>query len=464
MHRKQFDIAVIGGGPGGYVAAIKAAHSGRSVALIESGDLGGICLNWGCIPTKTLIASAHALHLVQRADEFGIQTGPVSFDFSKMKERKDRVVKDIRTSLEGLIRSHGVTIIRGFAKFDSAYTLKIQGEEDFLLDAGRIIIATGSASRTIPAFPFDHKKILSAKSMLEISELPQSLAIIGGGVIGCEFACLYAQLGVHVSILEAQERLIPTESIKLSQFLEKQFKKKGIAIQTGVKVTGVDTSGLGVVVHIENNPVSADLVLVAVGVQFNSQGMGLETVGIALDERGAIQVDEHMETSIDGIYAIGDVTGRSMLAHTASHAGVVAATNATGGEASMHYDVVPAVIFTDPEIASVGLSLEQARAAGFDAESSSFPFSALGKSKAALATEGYSEIIVDKQTGAILGAQVVGDEASALIAEMALAIQHELTIDCICETIHAHPTISESWMEAAFIATGSPIHFPPKRR
>lgn len=463
MDRKTFDIAVIGGGPGGYVAAIRAAQSGQSVALIESGDLGGVCLNWGCIPTKTLIANAHALHLIQDADRFGITTGPVTFDYSKMKGRKDSIVKEIRTSLEGLIRSHKVQIIRGFAKFEETYTLKVTGEENMLIDADRIIIATGSVSREIPAFPFDHKKILSAKSMLEVTQLPKRLAIIGGGVIGCEFASLYRELGVHVTVLEMQERLIPTESKKLSQVLEKSFKQQGIEVQTGVRVRGVETAGPSAVVQLKMGSVSADLVLVAVGVQFNSQGLNLERVGIAVDERGAIQVNAQMETTIDRIYAIGDVTGRSMLAHTASHAGVVAAINATGGEATMHYDVIPSVIFTNPEIASVGLSLEQAKAAGFDATVGTFPFAALGKSKAIGNSDGFAEVVLDAATGAILGASCAGFEASTLIAEMALAIHNELTAESLYETVHAHPTLSEAWMEAALIATGQPIHFPPRR-
>lgn len=463
MDRKTFDIAVIGGGPGGYVAAIRAAASGQSVALIESGDLGGVCLNWGCIPTKTLIANAHALHLIQDASRFGITTGPISFDYSKMKGRKDSIVKEIRTSLEGLIRAHKVQIIRGFAKFDDTYTLKVTGEESCMIDADRIIIATGSTSREIPTLPFDHKKILSAKSMLEVAELPKHLAIIGGGVIGCEFASLYRELGVEITLLEMQERLIPTESTKLSQVLDKSFKQQGINVQTGVRVKGIDTAGPSPVIQMEMGTVSADLVLVAVGVQFNSQGLNLEKIGVATDERGAIQVNDHMETTIDRIYAIGDVTGRSMLAHTASHAGIVAAVNATGGDTTMRYDVIPSVIFTNPEIASVGLSLEQAKTAGFHATVGAFPFAALGKSKAIGNSDGFAEVVIDSETGAILGASCAGYEASTLIAEMALAIENELTAESIYETVHAHPTLSEAWMEAALIATGKPIHFPPRR-
>jgi dihydrolipoamide dehydrogenase len=464
MEKKRFDIAVIGGGPGGYVAAIRAAHSGKSVALIESGDLGGVCLNWGCIPTKTLIASAHALHLVQHADKFGIETGQVSFDYSAMKLRKDKTVKEIRTSLEGLIRSHSVTIIRGFASFDSPNVLKVRGEEETFVDADKIIIATGSTSREIPAFPFDHRKVLSAQSMLEVTELPERLAIIGGGVIGCEFASLYADLGVKVTVLEAMDRIISTESPKLSTLLQKSMHAQGIKVKTGVRVTGVDTSGPAAQVLTDGESIDADLVLVAVGVQFSSKGLGLEKIGVATDERGAILVNERMETSLDHIYAIGDVTGRSMLAHTASHAGIIAAVNALGGSAIMRYDVIPSVIFTRPEIASVGLTLESAKAKGFDATEGSFPFAALGKSKALGETEGFAEIVIDRATGAILGASVVGFEASTLIAEMAVAIENELTAETIYETVHAHPTLSEAWMEAAHIATGQPIHFPPRKR
>lgn len=464
MEEKTFDIAVIGGGPGGYVAAIKAAQTGKRVALIEGDYMGGVCLNWGCIPTKTLIASSSLLHKIRHAKRFGIETGSISFDYGSMKERKDKIITDIRKSLEGLIQSHKVHIIRGFAKFDSPNVLKVEGESGLLIRAEKIIIATGSTSREIPAFPFDHQKILSAKSMLEIETLPKSLAIIGGGVIGCEFASLYAEMGVEVTILEAMDRLISIEAPILSTALAKALKAQGVTVKTNAKVLGIDASGSTCHISLEGEKIEADLTLVAVGVSFNSSNIGLDKAGVLMDERGAIQTNEHMETNVPGIYAIGDVTGKAMLAHVASHAGIVAAINATGGNAKMHYNAIPSVIFTQPEIASVGLSLEKALAEGYDAVLGAFPFAALGKAKAAAETDGFAQVVIDKSSNQILGAQIVGAEASALIAEMVLAVQNELTADCLTETIHAHPTLSEAWMEAAFIAQGSPIHYPPQRR
>lgn len=463
MEHSKYDIAVIGGGPGGYVAAIKAAGLGKKVALIEGDDMGGVCLNWGCIPTKTLIASSSLLHRMRHAKTFGIEAKEVSFDYASMKARKDKIVTDIRRSLEGLISAHKVEIIRGFAKFDSENVLKVIGDEGRLIEADKIIIATGSTSREIPAFKFDHKKILSAKSMLEIETLPRSLAIIGGGVIGCEFASLFAELGVEVTILEAMDRLISQEASILSQSLAKSLKSQGVKVMTGVKVQGIDASGAQCKVTLDEGSIEADLTLVAVGVSFNSANIALDKAGVLTDERGAIVVNEKMETSASNIYAIGDVTGKVCLAHVASHGGVVAAINACGGEAKMHYDAVPSVIFTQPEIASVGMTLEQALAKGFNAGLGTFPFAALGKAKAAGEPGGFSQVVIDKSTGQMLGAQVVGAEASTLIAEMVLAVQNELTADCVADTIHAHPTLSEAWMEAALIAQGSPIHYPPAR-
>lgn len=463
MEKKSFDIAVIGAGPGGYVAAIKASQSGKKVALIEKGFLGGTCLNVGCIPTKTLLANAHVMHLVQHAADFGIGVGSVSCDFAKMKARKDSVIEKMRKSLEGLIQSNGIAIIRGQAEFQSPQELKIKGQENCILRAEKIIIASGSEPLDIPAFPCDHKQVFNSTSILELTALPKSIAIIGGGYIGCEFASLYAQLGVKVIILEALPSIISLQGKTLSDALTASFKKQGIDIQTGVFVDGIDKTASGVLVKLKDKQaVAADIALVSVGRKVVSAGLGLEKAGVLLNEKGAIPVSDKMETNVPGIYAIGDVTGKFLLAHVASHQGVVAGTNAAGGEALMHYEAVPAVIFTDPEIATVGMTLQQAQEAGLPAAVGKFPFQALGKAAAALQTEGFAEVVVHQQTGQILGAQVMGAEASSLIAEMALAIANELTVDCIAETIHAHPTLPEAWLEASLLAVGQPIHFPPK--
>ncbi len=463
MERKHFEVAVIGAGPGGYVAAIKAAQEGRRVCLIEKGSMGGTCLNVGCIPTKTLLASANVLHEISRAADFGITTGPVTFDYAKMKGRKDGIIEKMRKSLEGLILSNGITILRGTAEFLTPHQIKITGPDDHLLYVDKVIIATGSEPLDIPAFPCDHKKIVNSTSILELTELPKTLAIIGGGYIGCEFASLYAALGVKVIILEALPSIVMAQGKTIAETLSRAFTKQGIDIQIGVMVEGITQGPEGLSVQLKDKPpVFCDMALVAVGRKIVSYGMGLDKAGVNVDSKGSILVDEKMETNVPGIYAIGDVTGKFLLAHVASHQGMVAASNAIGKVAKMHYESVPAVIFTTPEIATVGITLELALEMGRDAAIGKFPFQALGKSVATAHTEGFAQVVIDKKTGQILGAQVVGHDAATLIAEMALAMANELTIECVSDTIHAHPTVAEVWMEAALLSTDTPLHFPPK--
>ncbi len=463
MDNKKFDIAVIGAGPGGYVAAIKASQYGKSVALIEKGFLGGSCLNVGCIPTKALLANAQVVHTVKMAADFGIQTGPISFDYSKMKQRKDGVVTKIRHSLKGLIETNGIQIFKGQAEFLSPNELKVRGEDNEIIQAEKIIIATGSEPLDIAAFPCDHKKIFNSSSILELTALPQSIAIIGGGYIGCEFASLFAELGVKVTILEALPSIVALQGKSISEALSRVFVKKGVDVKTGMMVEGIDSTASGVTVRLQGaSPVEAEIALVAIGRKIVSGNLQVEKAGVLLGPRGEISVNEQMETSVKGIYAIGDVTGKMMLAHVASHQGVIAGANACGHPATMHYEAVPAVIFTDPEIATVGMTLEQGIEAGFQAVIGKFPFQALGKSIATGITEGFAQVVIDKPTGKILGAQVVGHDASSLIAEMALAMTNELTVECVTETIHAHPTMAEAWLEAGLMAVDTPIHFPPK--
>lgn len=465
MQRRNFDLVVIGAGPGGYVAAIKASQAGKSVALIEKGYLGGTCLNVGCIPTKTLIANALMLSKVKSAKDFGIETGPVTFDYSKMHARKNSVVEGIRKSLGGLIQSNGITVIQGKAEFTSPNELKVFSEEGELIRFEKAIIATGSIPFDIPAFRCDHEKIFNSSSILERNELPKKIAIIGGGYIGCEFASLFAELGVEVSLIEALPSLLAAQGVLISDTITKAFKKKGIEITTEAFVEGIDKTENGVSIRLKGkDSIEADIALVATGRKIVSEGLGLEKAGVAVGDKGEILVNSQMQTNVPGIYAIGDVTGKFLLAHVASHQGIVAASHATNKEIHMNYLAVPAVIFTHPEIAMVGMTLEEAQKTGKEISVGKFPFQALGKSIAAMETEGFAQVLIDKKTGLILGAQVVGHDASSLIAEMAVAIANELTIECIEETIHAHPTLSEAWLEASLLAKGTPIHFPPKTR
>jgi len=462
--KKKFDIVVIGGGPGGYVAAIKAAQSGRSVALVEAGAMGGTCLNVGCIPTKALVANGDAWRKVQHADQFGIAVEGASFNYSEMVHRKDRVVRGIVEGLTGLIQANKITVFRGYGRFTSPREIHVVGEDSAILLADKTIIATGSEPRDIPAFPFDGERVHSSTTMLDVTELPRRLAVIGGGYIGCEFASLFQTLGVEVTVLEMLPQILSTEGKEIGAFMKGAFERQGMRIETGVRVEGID-KGESLSIRLEGREsIEADMALVSVGRKLNSDDIGLQEIGVKVSASGAIEVNDQMETQIPGIYAIGDVTGKVLLAHVASHQGVVAAINATGGDATMHYNAVPAVVFTHPEAANVGLSLEKAAEAGYDAKVAKFPFQVLGKSQAAIETDGFAQVVVDRSTHQILGAQVVGYEAGTLIAEMALAIHNELTLECVSDTIHAHPTLPEAWMEAALLAGDMPIHLPPKRK
>ncbi len=462
---KKFDLAVIGAGPGGYVAAIKAAQMGKKVALIERKYLGGTCLNVGCIPSKAMLASASVYTQVNHAKDFGVNVGSVSFDYAKMTKRKNDVVEKIRTSLGGLLKSNGITIFNGDAQFTSPNSLKVLGEDEALISATSIVIATGSEPVDIPAFPCDHKLIRNSTSILELTELPDSIAVIGGGYIGCEFASLFIQLGVKVTIIEALPSIVQAQGKTVSSALTSAFKKQGIDIRTNTAVETIEKKGDSVTIHLKGGEkLDSGMAIVAVGRRLNSKGLGLEKAGLTVNKMGAIEVNEKMETAVPGIYAIGDITGKAMLAHVASHQGIVAAANACGQAAHIHYNAVPAVIFTHPEIACVGMTAEEAKEQGYQTSIGRFPFQALGKAVATRETDGFAEVITDKQTGEILGAQVVGHGASVMIGEMGLAISNELTLDCIADTIHAHPTMPEAWLEAALLANDTPIHFPPKIR
>lgn len=465
MERKRFSVVVIGAGPGGYVAAIKAAQNRQKVALVEKSYLGGTCLNVGCIPTKTLLANAEVMHKIKMAEEYGITTGQISFDFLKMKIRKDQVIEKMRQGISGLMKANQIEVFGGKAEFMTPTELKVIGNDNLILEADNVIIATGSEPLDIPAFPCDHSRIMNSTSILELTQLPKSLAIIGGGYIGCEFASLYAEFGVKVTILEALPDILTPQGKTIADTLTKAFQKKGIDIQTNVFVEGIDHMGEGVNIKLKDRePMQADLALVAVGRRVNSSGLALEKAGVKTGKKDEILVNEKMQTNVPGIYAIGDVTGEFLLAHVASHQGLIAAANISGQEVDMHYNAVPAVIFTNPEIATVGMTLEQAKEVGRNAIIGAFPFQALGKSVATLETEGFAQIVLDKETNEILGAQVVGHDAATLIAEMTLAINNELTAECVFDTIHAHPTVPEAWMEAALLANDTPIHLPPKRK
>jgi len=463
MNKEKFDVAIIGSGPGGYVAAIRAAQRGQKTCLIEAKEMGGTCLNRGCIPSKALIANAERLREVQSAETHGIYTGDVSFDFAKMAAQKDKTVNRIRRGLTGLIASNKIKVIQGFGKFISPHEIKILGQEDLVVEAEQIIIATGSEPRLLPSAPFDYKRIHDSTSLLALTELPKSLLVVGGGVIGCEFACMHHAFGVDVTIVELLPRIVPMESEHISETLEAALKKRSMKIRTSCVVDRVEATDHGVIAHLANGEtIEAEMAVVSVGRKFNTDQIGLEKAGVIVEPNGSIQTNNKMQTNIPHIYAIGDITAKWILAHVASHQGLIAADNASGHAHEINYRAVPSVIFTHPEIATVGFSLDEAIAEGYDATIGQFPFQALGKAQATGHTEGFAQMVTSKSTGQILGAQVVGYGAATLIAEITLAIENELTAESVNATIHAHPTIAEAWMEAAFSAEGLPLHLPPQ--
>lgn len=463
MDTLQFDVVVIGAGPGGYIAAIRAAQLGKKVCLIEKGPLGGTCLNIGCIPTKTMIAGAHVLHMIKNAAHFGIDVKGFDVDYARSVKRKDDVIDKIRRGLEGLIKANQIEILHGEAEFVAPFEIKVKSENSKIIKAQKVIIASGSLPMKIGAIPVDGVQIYDSTSILAMTHLPKSLAIVGGGYIGCEFAALFKEYGCEVTIIEALDAIVQAQGKAVSDALTTAMTKRGVILKTKTALQGYEKHADHVVLKLsDGTEVKAEKVLVSVGRSVYTEGLGLDKAGIACGTRGEILVDDAMETSVKGIYAIGDVTGKLMLAHVASHQGVVAAECAAGLRSKMHYDAVPAVIFTDPEIATVGMTLEMAQAQGIDAKAGKFPFQALGKSQAAMQTEGFAQIVIESKTGRILGAQIIGHEASNMIAEVALAIQNELTIESISNTIHAHPTLAESVHEAALMAQDIPLHMPPK--
>lgn len=452
---ESFDLAVIGAGPGGYPAAIKAAQKGLTVCLIDK-EPGGTCLHRGCIPSKALISAARLFARTKEAKQFGIEVESLHLDFSKMVLRSQAVVQKMAKSLEGLIKAHGVTLVKGFATLLSKEEIALSSGET--IRAKNILIATGSKPRELSLFSVDGKRIHDSTSLLQLKELPKRLVVIGGGVIGSEFASLFCNLGSTVSIVELLPRLISTESEKLSETLKRAFEKRGIQLFLGNGVKEMKRKEEEIELTLQSGEtVTSDHLLVSVGREVDTKGLGLESASVKVDSRGFITVSEQMETSTRGIYAIGDVTGKSWLAHAATKQGAVAIASILKEPVSFQ-ETIPSVIFTDPEMASVGLTKEEGLAVG------EFPFLALGKAEAEGHTEGFARLFADPKTGQIVGAEVAGEGASTLIGEMALAVANELTLECVAEVVHAHPTLSEAWMEAAFIALGTPMHLPPRRK
>lgn len=462
---REFDIVVVGAGPGGYVAAIRAAQMGAKAAVIEKKKVGGTCLNWGCIPTKALYYSSLTLSAARKAADFGVNVGSVSFDLAKAVERKDDVVKKLVGGVEQLLKGNGVELIRGDGFIEGAGKVRVtkfDGVEE--IGAKSIIVATGSEPAMIPAFNIDGKSVLTSTEMLCLKKVPASLLVIGGGVMGCEFATIFSTFGSKVMIVELLPTILSTEDKMVSRVIMKKFKDTGVSVLTEVSVDKVVVEDRGVkTVLKDGREFLTEKVLVSIGRSFNSSGIGLEGAGVALD-RGKIVVNEKMETNVKGIYAIGDVTGKMLLAHVASVQGIVAVNNALGKNAEMDYSAVPAGIFTDPEIASVGLREKDAAEKGIEITVGRFPYAASGKALGMGETEGFAQIIAEKGTEKVLGCSIVGAHATDLLGEVTLAVKSGAKVKDITGTIHAHPTLPEIVLEAAEDVLGHAIHKIGRKR
>lgn len=455
-------LTVIGAGPGGYVAAIKAAQLGAEVTVVEESAVGGTCLNSGCIPTKTIIASTDALRRTRELADFGIELkGEAVPDLSLVMERKNKVVSNMTKGILALFKNRNIKLIEGKGLIISPAVVRVKKKDGATEDINtdKIIIATGSRPAEIPLFPFDGKLILSSTDALNLTGIPKSIIIIGAGVIGCEFACIFRELGTEVTIIEMLPRAVSTEDPEISEALEKELKKKKIKLLASAKVVECLTSDDSVKIILENGKeLTAEKMLVSIGRALNTENLGLEKSGIERGVKGEIRVNNKMETNVSGIYAVGDVAGGMLLAHVASKEGIIAASNACGIPSEMDYSSVPAAIFTSPEIGSVGLRENQAQEKGIATKTGRFQFRALGKAHAIGEISGFVKIIADAETDKVLGVHIIGPNASDLVHEGALAIKTGRTAREISDTIHAHPTLSEAIMEAAEDVHGEAIH------
>ncbi len=463
-------IALLGAGPGGYVAAIRAAQLGARVTVVENQALGGVCLNWGCIPSKALLAVVELGEKAKKANDLGLTlSGQVGYDVARMVARKQKVVDTLVKGIATLFKTWGIEHVAGTGQLLDERTLRVvRGDgSETRVSADALVVATGSSWPNLPLFPVDGRHIITSKEALDMTAVPARLLIIGGGVEGCEFAALYSGLGTQVTMVELLPRILPLEDEEVSGVMLRELKKRTVSVCTGTTVEKLDRQGGSLTATLKDGTtLTADQVLVSVGRGLNSKGIGLERAGVQVGKRGEILVNSRMETNVPGIYAIGDVTGKAMLAHVASTQGKVAVSNILGHGREINYDVVPAGIFTLPEIGRVGLTEDQARerahAAGSDIKVGRFRHMALGKAQATGETTGLFKVIAEAKTDRLLGVHIVGSHAADLIHEAAFALHMGATAAQLADMIHAHPTLSEGLMEAAEDMEGIAIHMARK--
>jgi dihydrolipoamide dehydrogenase len=461
MSSSHFDLVVIGGGPGGYIAAIRAAQLGKSVACVEMEPaLGGVCLRVGCIPSKALLETSHLYETAKH--QFagrGISIGEVSLNLPAMMDHKAGVVKTLTGGIDGIFKKRKITRLKGRARLDGPGRVTIEGAENQSVTAEYIIVATGSSPATLPGIELDGDRVVSSTEALSFKEVPKRLIVIGAGYIGLEMGTVWRRLGADVTILEYLDRILPGMDAGVAADALKIFKKQGLKFQLGCKVTGVSKSSAGVDVQIEGAAsVQGDRVLVSVGRKPNSQNIGLETVGVQTDKRGFITVDAHYRTTAPGVYAIGDVIGGAMLAHKAEEEGVACVETIFKGHGHVNYDVIPGVVYTDPEVATVGQSEEQLKQKNIPYRKGQFPFVANARARASGQMDGYVKILAHQETDRILGVHIIGLHAGELIAEAAAAMEFGASSEDLARTCHAHPTLAEVVKEAALAVDGRPLN------
>jgi dihydrolipoamide dehydrogenase len=455
----KVDVAVVGTGPGGYVAAIRCAQLGLSVAAVEDDRPGGVCLNWGCIPTKALLRNAEVVNLFGRAAEFGIRLGSFEASYAEAIQRSRRVADRMSKGVEFLFRKNRITLVPGRGVLKSRDTVEVAGKDGAeTIQAKALILATGSEPKSLPGVPIDENAVISSNGAVRNERAPKSIIVIGAGAVGVEFADVYASYGVQVTLVEALSRVVPLEDEEVSKELARAFRRRSIEMKTGVKVASVRPGGASVAVDTDAGKLEAEQVLMAVGRGAKVTGLGLEPLGVRL-QHGFVAVSPRMETSVPGVYAIGDMAGPPLLAHKAMAEGVVAAEAIAGrGPRPLDYGNVPSCTYCRPQIASVGLTEAKARENGREVSVGKFPFTASGKAVALGEPEGFVKVVADKATGEVLGVHIVGPEATEIIHEFVLGRTLEATLEEIIHTIHAHPTLSEAALEATLGALGQAIH------
>ncbi|UII28561.1 dihydrolipoyl dehydrogenase [Fulvivirga maritima] len=461
---KKYDLLVLGSGPGGYVAAIRASQLGLKVGVIEKESLGGICLNWGCIPTKALLKSANVFEYISHSEDYGITIKDAKADLNAMVKRSRGVAEGMSKGIQFLFKKNKIDAIMGFGKLVPGKKIEVTGEDGTVetYSADHIIVATGGRSRELPNLPIDNEKIIGYRKALVLDKLPKKMVVVGSGAIGVEFAYFYNAIGVEVTIVEYLPRIVPVEDEEVSKTLERSFKKAGINILTNAEVTNVDTKGKGCKATVKTQKgeevIECDVVLSAVGISTNLEGIGLEDVGVATD-KGKVLVDDYYKTNIPGIYAIGDIVHGPALAHVASAEGIICVEKIAGETPQpLDYTNIPGCTYCTPEVASVGFTEAKAKEAGYDIKVGKFPFSASGKASAAGAKEGFVKLIFDAKYGELLGAHMIGNNVTEMIAEIVTARKLETTGHEIIKAVHPHPTMSEAVMEAAAAAYDEVIH------